>query len=78
MKKFLWLLSLFLGVMLCFAWSSFAEIELPSIFGRNMVLQRDMEILVWGWADPGEAVIISIADQLQKTKADLNGKCLNL
>ena len=37
-----------------------AEVSLPKLFGSNMVLQREMEIPVWGWAEPGEKVTVKI------------------
>ena len=30
-----------------------AELKLPAILGDNMVLQRDLPVPVWGWAEPG-------------------------
>ena len=36
-----------------------AEVRLPKILGSNMVLQRDSEVNIWGWADPGEEVRVS-------------------
>ncbi len=33
-------------------------IRLPSIIGSNMVLQRNSEWKIWGWADPGEKIMI--------------------
>ncbi|MDX1667768.1 MAG: sialate O-acetylesterase, partial [Saprospiraceae bacterium] len=51
-----------------------ADIRLAGIFTDNMVLQRDMDVPVWGWADPGEAVIVTFAGQSKTAKADENGK----
>lgn len=51
-----------------------AEVKLPAIFGDNMVLQRDLDVPVWGWADNGENVTVSFAGQTQKTKAGKDGK----
>ncbi len=36
----------------------FAKITLPAIVGSNMVLQRNTNITLWGWADPNEAITI--------------------
>ncbi|SHJ76089.1 sialate O-acetylesterase [Reichenbachiella agariperforans] len=36
-----------------------ADILLHSLFVDGMVLQRNSEVPIWGWADPGEAVAIS-------------------
>jgi sialate O-acetylesterase len=61
-----------LGVMLSLAVK--ADVRLPAIFSDHMVLQRDTAVPVWGWAEPGEAVIVSIAGQTNKTMADAVGK----
>ncbi len=42
---------------------AFAEVKLPRIFGNNMVLQRDMPVPIWGWADANEEIIITLIDQ---------------
>jgi sialate O-acetylesterase len=53
---------------------SYADVRMPSVFGSNMVLQRDMKVPVWGWADPGEKILIkSNSGDKWKTKADSNG-----
>jgi len=36
-----------------------ANVKLPAIFGDHMVLQRDMKVPVWGWADPHESVTVT-------------------
>ncbi len=51
-----------------------ADVRLPAIFSDHMVLQRDATIPVWGWADRGEAVTVSIAGQTKTTTADAAGK----
>ena len=50
-----------------------ADVSTPSIFGDHMVLQRNHANPVWGWADPDEKVVITIAGQSHATKADSNG-----
>ena len=37
-----------------------AEVTLPSVIGDNMVLQRDIQIPIWGWASPGEEITITL------------------
>jgi sialate O-acetylesterase len=65
-----------LPCVLLFFLSAFAraDVKLPAIFSDHAVLQRDMPVPIWGWADAGEEVAVSIAGQTQKTKADENGK----
>ncbi|MDF1862868.1 MAG: sialate O-acetylesterase [Verrucomicrobiales bacterium] len=51
-----------------------AELKLPSIFGHHMVLQRDLENPVWGWADPGTDVSVTFAGKTVTAKADADGQ----
>ncbi|MBK9018189.1 MAG: hypothetical protein IPM82_31365 [Saprospiraceae bacterium] len=51
-----------------------ADVSLPKLFTDHVVLQRGVEVPVWGWATPGEEVSVSIAGQSQKTKAGKDGK----
>ncbi len=51
-----------------------ADVKLPAIFSDHMVLQQDVAAPVWGWADPGEKVIVTIAGQSKSAKADAQGK----
>ena len=38
-----------------------AEVTLPRVIGSNMVLQRDVQVPVWGWASVGEEVTIILS-----------------
>ena len=51
-----------------------AEVRLPHIFGNHMVLQREKELPVWGWAAPGEEVSVSLGDQQAQATADDEGR----
>ncbi len=51
-----------------------AAVKLAGVFGDNMVLQRDMPVPVWGWADKVEEVTVSIADQTHTAKAGEDGR----
>lgn len=52
-----------------------ANISLPEIFADNMVLQRNSEVSFWGWAKPGEPVVVKTSwnGQEVNTKADNQG-----
>jgi sialate O-acetylesterase len=52
---------------------SFAEVSLPKFFGDHMVLQRDAEVAVWGWAAPREEVRVSFGGQTRTTRAGEGG-----
>jgi len=47
-----------------------------NVFSDNMVLRRNAEVPVWGWAMPGQAVTVSFKGQKAFTVADLDGKWL--
>jgi sialate O-acetylesterase len=53
---------------------SLADVRLPAIFGSHMVLEQDIKIPVWGWADAGEAITVTLGNKTAKTTADANGK----
>ncbi len=48
--------------------------RLAAVFTDHMVLQRDIKLPVWGWADAGESVTVSFATQHQSAVADHAGK----
>ena len=47
---------------------------LPAVFADNMVLQRGMELPVWGWATAGETVTITLGDQEVQATANEAGE----
>lgn len=50
-----------------------ADVTMAAIFSDHAVLQQKETLPVWGWAEPGEEVTISIAQQSQKVKAAADG-----
>ena len=50
-----------------------ADVKVPPVFSDHMVLQRDMAAPVWGTAEAGEEVVVSIAGQSHGAKADAKG-----
>jgi sialate O-acetylesterase len=51
-----------------------AAVKLPAVIGENMVLQRGQPAPIWGWADPGEQVSVTVAGQTVPTRAGKDGK----
>lgn len=47
-----------------------AELRVSRLFSDHMVLQRNAEIPVWGWGNPGAAVRVKFLDQAYRTEAD--------
>jgi hypothetical protein len=50
-----------------------ADVKLPAVISEHMVLQAEMAVPIWGWAEPNEAVTVTFAGQLKKTEADAAG-----
>jgi len=52
-----------------------ANVTLPPVFSDNLVVQRDVPLRIWGLADKGEKVSVSLGDQtLGSATADDAGK----
>lgn len=52
-----------------------AKITLPPIISSNMVLQQGRSCPVWGWADPGETLlVVTFAGQSHRVKTDAIGR----
>jgi len=59
---------------MCISFSIHANVIVPGIFADNMVLQRNVLIPIWGWADANEKIEIKFNKQTKTIKADKNGK----
>lgn len=62
-----------LGGLVAMAGSATAEVRLPNIFSDHMVLQRGQDNRVWGRADAGAEVTVTIGDQTHTATADGSG-----
>lgn len=51
-----------------------AEVRLAPIFGDHMVLQREAALPVWGQAEPGEEVSVTLAGQARSVRAGPDGR----
>jgi sialate O-acetylesterase len=51
-----------------------AQVRLPSIISDHMVIQQNMPVRVWGWADPGEKVTITLNEQKAAVSTGKDGK----
>lgn len=74
--------SLSAGLLFLAPTAMLAEVRLPEIFSDHMVLLQGSDIPIWGWAAPGEDVVVSVhatreenttAIQSQKTTALADG-----
>jgi sialate O-acetylesterase len=58
------------------AFSARADLKFAAIFGDNMVLQRQMAVPIWGWADSNAEVTVKFSGQTKTTRAGADGKWL--
>jgi sialate O-acetylesterase len=68
----------FAWLMVCAPWAGGgrtveAAVRLPAVFGSHMVLQRDRPVVVWGWADAGERIIVQLGPHTKHGQADALG-----
>jgi sialate O-acetylesterase len=63
-------------ILIIFSLSVFqtsAKVKLPRLISNGMVLQRDVPLKIWGWADAGEKVKIEFLGKTFLAKADKKG-----
>lgn len=53
-----------------------ADVTLAPLFQDHAVLQCDQPVPVWGWADPGEVVLVSFRGQHQRVTTSADGRWL--
>ena len=51
-----------------------AELRLPALFSDHMVLQQNLENPVWGWADAGSQISVTIAGHVATTQVGEDGR----
>lgn len=69
LSRFVCALASFLGMA-----SLPAGVSLPPIFSDHMVLQKGGDIPVWGSAEPGQKVVVSLDGRSAEAQADVNGR----
>lgn len=52
------------------------ELRVAKLFGNRVILQRQMKVPVWGWADAGSSIKISFGGRTITAKANKKGKWL--
>lgn len=68
----------FIAVVCFLIWNlpnnALAQVRLPQLIGNGMVLQRDANITIWGWASPGEKVTVKFTGKSYKAVTGAGGK----
>jgi sialate O-acetylesterase len=63
-----------LTLVLAFAGTARADVQLPGLISDHMLLQRDAPVRIFGKAQPGEAVSVLFRGQTVRTQTDLLGR----
>ena len=71
MRRIICVLALFIAPC---ASSVAQELRFAKIFTNHMVLQRQMPVPVWGWAEPNAEVVVTFAEQRTTATADASGR----
>ena len=69
-----WLATVIFSTALTFSGTAFSGVKLPAVLGSGMVLQRDLPVPVWGWAEPGEKVKVAFAGQVKIAETGAEGR----
>ena len=54
--------------------AAWADVRLPDVIGSSMVLQQKQKVPIWGTADAGETVNVTLGNKKKTAVADANGK----
>jgi len=52
------------------SWHSFGQIKLPRLISDGMILQRESPVMVWGWASPGEKILLDFNNRQYNAVTD--------
>lgn len=74
MRKPLLVLSALLGASLLVASLAVADVKLAAVISDGMVLQRDIQVPIWGTDEPGREVTVTFRDQRVSVIADAEGR----
>ena len=66
--------NIFKFVFILISGTMMANVSLPNIFGDNMVLQRNSEVKIWGWANPKEEIKLVSGWNNQEYKVTANNQ----
>jgi sialate O-acetylesterase len=68
------LFRIFLALTFIVSLSAYSQVRLPKLLSDGMVLQRNSDVNIWGWASSNEQVKIQFLDSTYHTTADSNGE----
>jgi len=59
--------------VIVFSLASFSKVKLPKLISDGMILQRNTNVNIWGWADANENISVSFIGSTYNTIADNEG-----
>ncbi len=65
--------SLLPALILLIPFMVLADVSLPVILRDSMILQRNVDLKIWGWADENERITVELNGEIAKTKAAADG-----
>ena len=66
--------ALLLVLPFALASTALGEVKLPHVISDHMLLQREMQVPIWGWDDAGQAITVTLGDHTAETVADEAGR----
>ena len=66
--------ALTLGILFCLPIVASGQVRLPRLISDGVVLQRDAQTRIWGWAAGGEKVTVRFRGQIYRATANSNGE----
>jgi len=54
--------------------TAFGQIRIPMLISDGMVLQRNIELKIWGWADPNEKITLNFINKTYSAQTGKDGK----
>lgn len=73
-RKIHYYLSAIIALLVCFNTIANARIKLPALVSDHMVLQRNTNVNLWGWATPGRMVRVLFRSSTYESRAGTDGK----
>lgn len=64
----------FLILLILLPCSTFGQLRLPKLVSDGMILQRNDEVTIWGWDEPGQSITVNFLDDTYQTFTNDLGK----
>ena len=61
-------------IYLSFVISALCQVTLPKLISDGMVIQRDSDVKIWGWASADEPITIYFLGKTYSTSANQDGE----